>query len=380
MRLSAYVTLVGGYGAGNLGDDALMTAVLALVREVVRDDRICVRVEEDCEYLHRVFPSIRFVQVGCDATVASKVLLYGGGTQFFSFPNTCIYPQPMWRRGLRYAVNPASLYRRLFKSAKLSLESERSAAISIGIGPFVPKSRAEQGAERKLKRCEWVSVRDSTSYEYCRRLGLHNVRLHADLCFAKKLWMSETIYRNSQSSELKSIGIIMRDWPHDADGHSYIGPLWDAGERLRSDGFAVRYISFAPATDRMTVSMLHDRREEVLQWDPSTTWLEEFAAVLAGFDLLVTARAHGTIIGAALGIPSIAIELEPKLRLIGDQLRMGTEIWSPPFRAGDLVNQVECIGDHWDKYRSAIASEATNCAEDALAGGEALKDYLRALV
>jgi len=337
-------------------------------------------VEKDCEYLHRVFPSIRFVQTRCNATVTSTVLLYGGGTQFFSFSNTCTYSQPLWRRGLRYALNPPSLYRRLFRSAKLSLESERYAAITIGIGPFVPNSRGEQSAERNLKHCEWLSVRDPVSYEYCKRLGLANVRLHADLCFAKRLWMSETINRNSQSSELKSIGIVMRDWPHDAEGSSYVGPLLDAGEKLRSDGRVVRYISFAPATDRVTLSALRERREEVIQWEPSTMWFEEFAARLGGFDLLVSARAHGIIIGAALGIPSIAIELEPKLRLICDQLRTGTEIWSPPFRAEDLVNQVKRMGDRWDTYHAAVASSAIRCAEDALAGGEALKDYLRSLV
>ncbi|MHC4617631.1 MAG: polysaccharide pyruvyl transferase family protein [Planctomycetota bacterium] len=63
-----------------------------------------------------------------------------------------------------------------------------------------------------------------------------------------------------------------------------------------------------------------------MQWDPAQQTLREFIEELVSFDLLISARAHGVIMGTALGIPSIAIEVEPKLRLICGNLTSGTKI------------------------------------------------------
>ena len=58
-------------------------------------------------------------------------------------------------------------------------------------------------------------------------------------------------------------------------------------------------------------------------------------------------EAHGVIAGAALGVPSIAVEVEQKLRLIAEQLGNGTMVFSPPFDPETLVAQVRAMNAEW---------------------------------
>jgi len=128
------------------------------------------------------------------------------------------------------------------------------------------------------------------------------------------------------------------------------------------------------------VSLLHEKHEDILCWDPYTMTLDDFTRRLSEYDLLIAARAHGVIIGAALGIPSIAIVIEPKLRLVCERLTGGTEMWCPPFDSDNLTNTVERMSEHWGGYSSAIAGAAAKCSEDALAGGKSLKNYIGSLL
>ena len=48
-------------------------------------------------------------------------------------------------------------------------------------------------------------------------------------------------------------------------------------------------------------------------WQPEATTIADFAAKLATQDVLLSSRAHGAICGACLGVPSVIVNIEPKL-------------------------------------------------------------------
>lgn len=381
MIVEPAVTILGGYGLGNLGDDALMGALIRGVRSVVDDSEICVKAAVNAEYLERHFPDIRFVSNEFDGLIKTKVLLYGGGTQFYSFPDTIATTSDRVRRAFRLMTHPRRLWLRLRGiAASWRIESEYSAAISIGVGPFVPNSRAETCCQKILKSCEWISIRDSFGFDYCKRLGICNLNHYADLCFARELW--DESHENSEivKGPMKHVGVIVRDWPHSSEGRSYLGPLRNAVKTIRGKGISAYYVSFA-SSDRKTVSELRSQGEDVLQWHPDdAAYISGFVSKLCCFDLLVTARAHGVIIGAALGIPSIAIEIEPKLRLICERLNKGTRLWSAPFDANTLIGEISTMAEALPACQEIIESEARTCADEARKSLEQLKAFLKSVL
>jgi polysaccharide pyruvyl transferase WcaK-like protein len=260
-----------------------------------------------------------------------------------------------------------------------SYDFEHAIGVSIGIGPFVQGSFPQKQADKKIKSCDWISVRDTLSVQYCRNLGIGNVDQYSDLCFARELW-DEAPTREPRKGGMNRVGVIIRDWRHTREGQSYFGKVKETVQKLRCKEIEIRFISFAQQADSQTLSDLNSSSEDILQWNPNKQTLRAFIKDLDNFDLLISARAHGVIMGAALGIPSIAIEVEPKLRIICDKLTGGTKIWSPPFEPDKLVETVMSMRSNWQEHCNRIFLEGSACASEALTSTEVLKTYLKQAV
>lgn len=373
MPIHTNILVVGAYGVGNLGDDALLISFLKAIRQAVNDHEICVMILRPCSYLGQWYPGIRFVPLQSGDRIRGKVLVYGGGTQFYSFRDSTPTKVGRILRASRYLIHPLKLWKRLHHC---TYDFEHAIGVSIGIGPFVQGSFPQKHADRKIKSCNWISVRDSASVDYCKKLGIENVDLYSDLCFARTLW-DEHQTGEPRTGEMHRVGVVIRDWPHTHEGQSYFGKAKEAVRKLRQAEIEVRYISFARQADSQTLIDLSSSAEDILQWDPNQKTLREFIEELASFDLLISARAHGVIIGAAMGIPSIAIEVEPKLRLICERLSGGTRIWSQPFEPDELVETVISMRNNWQKHCNAIYSEGQACSSEAITSTEVLKTYLK---
>ena len=71
---------------------------------------------------------------------------------------------------------------------------------------------------------------------------------------------------------------------------------------------------FDKRTDKKVLQLAKDYN--ICLWNPVKMSFKEFCFQLETQDVLVTSRAHGAICGAVLGVPSVIIELEPKLKTI----------------------------------------------------------------
>lgn len=375
------IVIVGAYGGANLGDDALMTAMITLIRQAFPMFAIYVRLGRKTEYPSKWFPDVTFIS---DETLhkgmSAYLLLYGGGTQFCSFKHS--YTKRLTAKLSKFREY---LHLNILKQKINNLKSSPTisanyrAAISIGIGPFEGSKSKESIAQQQLRSCNWVSVRDDESYRHCQQFGLVNVKLHSDLCYVKDLWTSTTvIYRDLQAP--KRIGIIIRDWPYNKKGMSYFSSLEKAVHELRLAGYETSYISFAPLNDDKLIAHLNRKGEKILIWVPDKTTLSEFVATLSSFDIFVSARAHGLIIGAVLGIPSIAIEIEPKLRVISQQLQHSSLLWSDPYDYLKLLQLIEHMRSNWKGYCESVRVEATANMRSALAGAQELTSYINSVI
>jgi len=346
----------GAYGEGNFGDDVLMVACHGLLRRIYAADEIAFRFasqpsESERAYVERLLPGINIIRFEADAS--AELVVWGGGTQFYSFSGTRTVT-PFYRKALAGLLDPKKAYNYLVRktfNGKYN-SRQRFAALGVGIGPFVSGS-AEEGYTRDLFSCmDFVAVRDDDSMRLCQTWNVTKAALRSDLCFLPGVWWPEQIQAIGSSCQERQIGIIVRDWPHDAAGAAYDAPLLSAVGNLRKAGYAVSFIIFRADGDSGWVKTLNANGESFLSWKPASQSIADFLGMLNGFDCFLTARYHGALFGALLGKSVICIEVEPKLRLVSELL--GCHLWKQPFEASNCIALIEETFQNYDDIQDRI--------------------------
>jgi polysaccharide pyruvyl transferase WcaK-like protein len=365
------VFLRGHYGAGNFGDDALMQAALFLLSRCFSPDRIFIG-SHGGSYLPKMAGSSHIV-TSEDLNPSRDWLVYGGGTQFYSFALSALAAHPSFSRKAWEAIRtPGKVIRYLsYKRRARRLRPEffrRKAALGLGLGPFVVGSSEELETRRLLSMLDFVALRDSVSMSICGDWGIQTPVLGSDLCFMPGLWDLKPERMEARRPQRGSIGAIVRDWSHTAEGAGYIEPFIEGVRRLRSQGYAVRYILFS-GNDTIWNEILEKQGEHCLRWDPDRSAVKSFLGELAEFDCFFTARYHGVVFANLLGKPAVAIEVEPKLRIAAETLSPAHRLWTFPFeptRCSELVEEI------FQNYTEAVEETVrATAAQQALANNMA---------
>jgi len=354
------IILYGGYGLGNFGDDILMVSFLNSLHQVAPQSTMAISVVVDNrDYLANFAKGIDILDRNLSARVHCKALIYGGGTQWYSFPNTTADPH-------NDEFRPVEAIKRIVKAGRQTtrretperqqLIAESQLALGIGIGPFLAGNQKK--TLRELRKCDYIGVRDPKSLEWCNDHNLKQTRLRADICYADEYWKSSAVqkaYRNNAPR----IGIVARDWNHTDEGSRYLPALIEAGKELTRRGYEVRYLIFSKLRELQTMALLDAAKDNYAVWEPKElSDIDEFLGQMAACDLIISARYHGIVAAATLGIPTIAIELEQKLSLVSRLLAPGCVLWNQPFSRDQLLEQVETALVEKDIRAEAMAANA----------------------
>lgn len=349
------IIIDGEYGAGNFGDDLLMTCIVKGLLDNGVLGRIAL-LTKDPGYASRWFPSVTAFSRSAPYKINADVYLYGGGTQFFSFINKN-GGQSLHQRILRGLLAPKrTLCRVCIKKFYQKIKFKRMAAVSLGIGPFAELA-TKQHAIKTIADCGWVAVRDKVSLDILCNAGVNHVELYPDLVFADQLWLPDTLIP-TERQDLKRIGIIVRDWPHSHGGASYLEPLIEAARRFRQSGYDIQFVSFAEQYDTVTLRRLNAEGIDYAAWSPDKWTIPEFLRKLVNCDLFISARAHGVIVGAVFGVPSVAIEVEPKMRIMAEQFSSSLPVWGGGFEPEVLLRIVDSLHKNWPNPVKAIRADA----------------------
>lgn len=347
------VVLHGGYGYGNLGDDLLMVSLYNLLLHGDGGRTIGITVPCDVDYIPRLVPEARVIRRDIPVHVGATSYIYGGGTQWYSFPGLCDQSPnatpaectPPAEQGrllaaCRVARRFAGRARRRLRGGmhtprhdevpQFGVAYGQALAVGVGIGPFLVGGEDE--VRDTLRGCEWVAVRDAASLQYCRQWGLDQAYLGADVCFIHELWTSANVSHLNAMRGARDVLVVVRDWQHSREGWAYMESLPYAVRLLRRDGVRVTYCAFSKLREGDYVRRLVESGEDVLVWNPDGPESpESFALRLSQFSLVVSARYHGVVIASVLGVPSVAVEVEPKLALVSEALADGCQLWPQPF-------------------------------------------------
>lgn len=317
----------GAYGESNFGDDLLM------------------KVFED--YFKKEFPQVELNFEGENVRYPKNILtkasynkksdyhwlVYGGGTQFFAFNSSNkLSLNEKLRIGIRNPKLVLSKLSNLIRSKKKQASDCKTAFLGFGLGPFSDNVNAIENAKGSLKTAEFIGVRDEVSYEYCKEWGLDAV-LGADVVFSSYFGNSLNVSESSRESK-KKIGVIVRDWEFEESGKAYCSKIKEFIAGKEDVDFKI--VILAPLRDKTWVR--ETRSENVIIWEPDKHTIDDFLFTLNDFDAFISARYHGAIIGALLKKPVICIEIEPKLRILSEQIKQ-YGLWEKPF---DLI-QLESL-------------------------------------
>lgn len=351
------IAIKGGYGYGNFGDDALMFAAYEIVKKICPPEEI-VFICKDSNYIKGIVPIARVVSPNSADARNAHTLVYGGGTQFYSFPLTS-------KRGLgrgfgriwRNARRPFQLVQKMFKKSVESSHfpsNAKIAAIGIGIGPFVEKCKRERWTQKLFVHMDYIALRDIQSYELCKQWGCKNISFSSDLCYLPELWQTQASDRQIDDGihKVKKVGIIIRDWPHTREGDSYSAPLFEVVDQLRAEGKDVEFISFALASDKVWTERLEKQHEHLITWDPERFSIPEFMRSLSCYDIFLSARYHGAVFASLLGKPVVCIGVEQKLEIVAGLFEDGARLWSYPFSVPECISM---ISDIENKYSVTVA-------------------------
>jgi|TARA_B110000259_G_C13987709_1_gene391174 polysaccharide pyruvyl transferase WcaK-like protein len=335
------VYLRGAYGPGNLGDDVLLLCMIKILKKMFKGDEIAVSVN-DIKVAKLLDNDVNWVPI--NSPVFSDIAILGGGGQFFSFKNSgsINIKNPLNflkdKKSEGYTIIDLILGFILRKIYGIGYKAKKLATFCIGVGPF--ENGYDKEYNRALKvfnKADFISVRDSKSkiqvIEMCDKMPNQFV----DITLNRDLWYDgkQNFLKKKNLNSKPVIGIVIRDWKLNDSGSQIINQLLDF-EKLHPNYDCV-YISFYQKYDENILDKLVGRK--VLIWNPESYTVSEFILKLRLCDVVVSSRAHGVLLPTMAYIPTIAVEIEQKLKAVHQMMPLSTKL----IKAGSLNGLSEMI-------------------------------------
>lgn len=323
------LAVAGYFGEGNFGDDLLAERMLDLLCRHFAAERIAI--SSSGRYLERWFPGVRCVPIQHLLRGRPRKVILGGGGLLFAFsPATA---RTLW--GLRQASG--FRYWRVMGFGRW----QRCSAFGycLGVGPV--EGRLGRWATRRfLAPVEQISVRDARSAVCLNELGVAGARVTTDPVCSLAPWPGGEGRRR-----LSRVGVVIRAWPFGGGPHSMLPKLVEAAGVLRRREREVQFVSFHDGYDREAIGILGRLGETVRRWRPEQETIADFRGHMAGFGVIASMRAHGLLLGAIDGAATVAIAIEPKLRVFTERYAAGSPSLETDCRAEEIVEAIERAGE-----------------------------------
>jgi polysaccharide pyruvyl transferase WcaK-like protein len=182
------------------------------------------------------------------------------------------------------------------------------------LGPF-PRRAGLVLARRMLSGVRRAALRESTSVDVARELGLHDTAVRPDMAFATAAISTPRVA--ALLGDGASVALVVRTHPHagEAADRRVAEAVAAVGRHLIADGSADQLLVMAhtlgptsveddrPAA-RHLASLLADQPARLVEDDLSA---EELAALYGGCSAVITVRLHAAILALAHGTPAFAI-------------------------------------------------------------------------
>ena len=361
------IGITGSYGGLNLGDEAILEAILRPLREELHADVVVFsRDVKDTERRHRVeaLPVRTMTKDESREQIRRlDLLIFGGG-------------------GILYDEE-AQLY---LREANLAHELQVPVvAYGLSVGPLT-KQHNREAVRESLNRCAVITVRDRNAQRLLQDLGVEvPVKLTADpalllepAAFPEDTWQHEGLGRAK-----RLVAFSVREpgpAAPDLDIEHYHALVANAADfvvdRLDAD------VVFVPMertrvdvqhSHAVVGKMQHATRAAVLKGEYTAG---ELLALFGRFEFAIGMRLHFLIFAARLNVPFVSLPYASKVEGFLEEM----ELQAPPalagLNAGTLLAHIDRSWDFRDSLRERIAANLPKLQSRALENEAAVKTLL----
>ncbi|MDD6255495.1 MAG: polysaccharide pyruvyl transferase CsaB [Eubacteriales bacterium] len=351
------VLLSGYYGFGNAGDEAILGSVYENIMSMGRNTAVSVLVanpeKNRGRYPFRMIDRFNIPAVR-KAVTESDVVVSGGGSLLQDRTSTKSLIYYTW------IMNEAAKHSRLVMYAN-------------GIGPVIrAKNRARvRGA---VEKAGLITLRDSKSADTLREMGVTDKELHvtADPVFAYK---GADVYRAKNKSDelLKEklpetgadrpfVAVSLRDWQAaDPDFDSKTAELCDFIHE--KSGMEIVFIVMQRPNDedisRRVMGLMNSRAFLLNDYEGT----DDLMGITGRASFILCMRLHTLIFAAHMGVPTLGIVYDPKVREYLGMLGMPSAGSVEKFDIDEAEEKAADMIENREKYAERIRAASEQLAE-----------------
>lgn len=297
------IVISGYYGFANAGDEAMLTAIIKLLRSKEPDVELTVISgnPDETSKKHNVVSIHRFAFIDIISAIKNCDLLLSGGGSLLQDVTS--------KRSLLYYL--FIIYLGSFFNSKVMLFAQ-------GIGP-IHSMLMRKFTKYVCSKADLITVRDKDSLYEIKRIGIPSskVELTADAVLTLPREQKENgksiLVKAGVPTDKMLIAIAVRNWK---DDDAYLVELAKAADVLAGAQNAhivllpLQYPVDMAACERVADLMADKSVATVLDVNCST---EEYLSLMSNFDLLIGMRLHALIFAAVMGVPFVAVSYDPKI-------------------------------------------------------------------
>jgi polysaccharide pyruvyl transferase CsaB len=305
------ILLSGYYGAGNIGDESILTVVVENLRARLSDVEITVLSQspEATAAKHAVRSANRRSLAVIGEVRRCDLLISGGGSLLQDVTS---------RRSILYYL--AVMWLAFLFRKEVFIYSQ-------GIGPIVSKRNRGLTA-RTLRRAAGIVVRDEASAELLSEIGVNREKVivtadpvlrirRAELAAGRAILKREGFDVNGAGP---AVGFAVRER---RTAGEFVDELCLSIRRLRDEtGARVLLIPFHYAEDLPLIEELERRLAGEVLALKRKYLTEEMLSIIGNMDMLIGVRLHALIYAAVMGVPMIAVSYDPKIHSFMHSLGM----------------------------------------------------------
>jgi len=346
------VVVSGYHGFGNLGDEAVLAALIQQMKEIAPEaEFVALSGDPACTVSAHGIRAVLRTSVSAIVRELRRadLLVSGGGS---------LLQDVTGRGSVPYYAGIMILARML--GVPVSVYAQ-------GVGPL--NSGASRWLARQaLSRAQVITLRDPGSMELVRQIGVTKPQpaLVADPAFALEPECTDGCEVSLPPRPL--VMFALRPWPGPGAGDREVVYARVIQRVCTELGAHVTLLAFQPEVDLDMAHRIVDLCEADGCVRPQIVALYgapgAALSTIAHADLIVGMRLHSLIFAASAGVPAVAIDYDPKVRAVAEQTG---NVYVVPVDAGpeEIVRAVLDAWAHRDELRSELARRVPDLKRQA---------------